>query len=119
MQLRLLLDENLSPDLVTTLEQLVPGVDIKYVRGPDSPPLGTPDPEILLFCEAEQRMLVTNNRKTMPGHERAHFSNGHHHFGIVYLRDGFSYGEYAEALHLLVGASEAEEWVDRSDWIPY
>lgn len=40
-------------------------------------------------------------------------------YGIFWLRAGFTYAEYAEAIHLLRAASEAEEWVNRTDWIPW
>jgi hypothetical protein len=74
---------------------------------------------VLIFCQAEQRALVTNNRKSMPAHERDHSAAGLHHFGIFWLRHVHSYREQAEAIHLLWAASEAEEWIDRTDWLPW
>lgn len=118
MRMRFLIDENLSPDLVDAIHHLEPQIDVKYVRGPDAPAEGTPDPAILEFCEREQRALITNNRKTMSGHERDHFALSGHHFGIFWLREGFSWGSYAADEFLLWAASEAEEWVDQSRWLP-
>jgi Domain of unknown function (DUF5615) len=119
VRMRFLIDENLSPDLIGAIKQLDASIDIKFVRGPDAPLEGTLDPDILLFCEAERRALITNNRTSMPAHERDHFAVGRRHYGVFWLRAGFTYSEYAEAIHLLWAASEAEEWVNRTDWIPW
>lgn len=62
------------------------------------PPLGTLAPDMLLYCESQQRMLVTNNRKSMPGHIADHLSAGHHHWGILQLTHEFSIGELSEQL---------------------
>lgn len=118
MRMKFLLDENLSPDFVAAIQQRDPTIDIKWVRGPETPPEGTLDPEVLLFCEAEQRALITNNRASMPGHEAEHFAAGHHHYGILQLHVGHSFGEYVDAILLFDGASETEEWIDRTEWIP-
>jgi len=119
MKMRFLIDKNLSLDFVSAIKQLDAAIDVVAVGADSAPPKGTLDPEILLFCEAEQRTLVTNNRASMPGHERDHFAAGRHHWGIFTLKDGFSIGAYAAAIHLLWAASEAEEWANLADWIPW
>lgn len=118
MRMRFLVDENLSPNLMEAVHQLEPHIDVKYVRGPDAPAEGTPDPAILEFFEREHRALITNNRKSMPGHERDHFAGGRHHYGIFWLREEFTLGSYAADIFLLWAASEAEEWIDQSRWLP-
>lgn len=85
---------------------------------PGAPALGTLDPDILWYCERDQRALVTENRATMPGHEAAHVASGHHHWGIFKLRGGHGLGVYLAELHLIWEASAAEEWVDQSRWLP-
>jgi hypothetical protein len=77
------------------------------------------DPEIVLYCEAEQRVLLTRNRESMPVHIAEHFAMGHHHWGVFRLRPGYSFGAYAAAIHLLWAASDAEEWIDRDEYIPW
>ena len=83
MRMRFLIDENLSPDLVGAIKQLDASIDVRFVRGPDAPPEGTPDPDILLFCEAERLALITNNRTSMPTHERDHFAAGRQHYNTL------------------------------------
>lgn len=116
--MKFLLDEHLPKSHVNAVKQFDPTIDILRVGGPNAPPLGTADPDLLIFCEAEQRALVTDNRSTMPGHEVDHFALGHHHWGVFEVRNGTSFGSLTRELQLLWGASEADEWIDRRVWIP-
>lgn len=118
MRVRFLIDEDLPPDYVRELRRYRPEIDVLRVGMAGAPDLGTLDPAILLFCEREQRALVTENRATMPGHEAVHLAAGHHHGGIFKLRRGYSFGAYLAELRLIWDASEADEWVDQSHWLP-
>ena len=51
-------------------------VDVVKVGGVDAPPFSTPDPDLLIWCEANDRILVTNDRNTMPGHFNDHLAAG-------------------------------------------
>lgn len=51
MRVRLLLDENLTPRLALAVRRAYPEVDVLRVGEPDTPPLGTLDPAILLYLE--------------------------------------------------------------------
>ncbi len=82
MKVRFLLDENLSPKLKVAVLRLNPTIDILRVDDPDAPPLGTLDPELLRFLELSQRILVTDNRKSMPRHLEAHWEAGGHIWGL-------------------------------------
>lgn len=118
MRVRFLIDEDLSPDYIQELRRYHPPLDVLRVGNEGAPPFSTLDPEILLYCEREQRALVTENRSTMPGHEVDHFAAGHHHWGIFKLRKGYGIGIYLTELRLIWDASEATEWIDQSLWLP-
>lgn len=118
MTIRFLLDENLWPMMQTLLLRHDPTIDVLRVGEKGAPPLGTSDVDILLYVERTQRILVTNNRKSMPDHVSAHFAAGHHHWGILQIRNARPLPEIVEALALIWGASTAEEWHNRTDWIP-
>ncbi len=118
MKVRFLLDENLSPRLALALRRTYPEMDVLRVGDPDAPPLGTSDPSILLFVEEAQRMLITRNRISMPGHVADHIGTGRRHWGILRIRPRASIAELREAIALIWGASEAEEWQDYFDWLP-
>lgn len=118
-KVRFLLDENLSPRLQSALRRSCPGIDVLRVGNSDAPALGTLDPDILRYLEAQQRALVTDNRISMPEHLREHHATGSHHWGIFLTRSSASLGQLLEALTLVWAASEADEWIDRVEWIPY
>src|SRR5262249_27942262 len=115
---RFLLDEDSPPWLARFLWRQEPALDIVYVGGPNAPPRRTPDRALLLFAEAEQRALITQDRNTMPGHARDHLAAGHHTWRVVILREGFPPRDYADAIILIWAASQAEEWQDRIEFIP-
>jgi hypothetical protein len=77
------------------------------------------DPDILIFCEDAQRVLVTDNWASMPTHVAGHFAAGRHHWGALEVRPGTGMGELASELDMFWFASEAEEWIDRFEYIPY
>lgn len=85
MSIRLLLDENLSPRLKTALLLRFPEMDVLRVGDEGTPPYGTSDPDILLYTEQAQRLLVTDNRTSMPGHITHHLTAGRHHWGVLYI----------------------------------
>jgi hypothetical protein len=119
MQIKFLLDENLSKRIKSAVLRINPEVDILCVGDPLTPPLGTLDPEILIYLEQSQRILVTDNRKSIPGHLQEHWENNHQIWGLFWVREGTNIGELAESIYLLWEISEAEEWVNVVDWIPY
>lgn len=118
MSIRLLLDENLSPRLKTALLLRFPEMDVLRVGDEGTPPYGTSDPDILLYTEQAQRLLVTDNRTSMPGHITHHLTAGRHHWGVLYISPRLSFAEILDEMCIVWGASTADEWLDHTDWIP-
>ncbi len=118
MKPRVLLDENLR-DYLDVVRQRDAAIDVVRVGDPGTPPLNADDQEVLRFCEAEQRLLVTQNRKSMPVEIAKHLAAGHHHWGVFRLRPGYGMGPNVDAIHLVWAASDAEEWIDWDDYIPW
>lgn len=116
--IRYLLDEHVDPALRTQLIRHEPDLVVWMLGDPGAPKRGTPDPEILLWCEANGFLLVTANRKSMPVHLRAHLSAGHHVPGILVLNPGMTIGATLDELLLIWGASEAEEYRDLLLYLP-
>jgi hypothetical protein len=119
MKVRFLLDENISPRVKAALLRLNPTIDVLRVGDPGTPSLGTLDPEIPRFLEVSQRLLITDNRISMPVHIEAHWAAGGHIGGLFWVRPETSIGRLAEELQLIWETSEAEEWIDKLDWIPF
>ncbi len=54
----------------------------------------------------------------MPEHLEEHWGDGGHIWGLVWLRSSGNLSIWAETIYLIWEATEAEEWIDRLDWIP-
>ena len=118
MNVRFLLDENLSPNLKAAVLRWDPTIDVTRVGDPGVPELSTLDPAILLYLETSQRALVTGNRKSIPLHIADHLIAGRHHWGVFLVRKGTPIGRLAEELYLIWATSAAEEWLDQERRIP-
>ena len=66
--LKYLLDENVKRVYQVQLLRQEPDLIVRMVGDPGNPCRGTPDPEILIWCETHGCVLVTNNRASMPIH---------------------------------------------------
>lgn len=104
-----LLDENLSPRLKLAILRLNSEIDILRVGDINTPALGTLDPEILIYLEKSQRILLTDNRKSMPEHIQAHWNNGGFIWGLFWLRPKATIRELAEDIVLIWETTEAAE----------
>ena len=119
MNMRFLLDENLTPRLKAALWRYDATIDVLRVGEESAPPLGTLDPDILRYLEATQRFLVTDNRSSIPSYTADHLATSGHHWGIAWIRPETRMGRIVESLYLIWATSEAEEWLDRTMWIPF
>ena len=60
--MRYLLDEHIAPSYSPQLLRAAPDLVAWLIGDPGAPPRGTLDPEILIWCEENGFILVTNNR---------------------------------------------------------
>ena len=74
MTLNYLLDENVDSNYKKQILRYNTDLVVWIVGEPDTPPKGTLDPDILLWCEEYNFVLVTNNRTSMPVHLRDHIA---------------------------------------------
>ena len=70
-QVRFLVDESLRLSLVAALRRAEPAMDVWRVGQAGMPAFGSPDPELLTFCDREKRLLVSLDRALMPDHVAA------------------------------------------------
>ena len=118
MKVCFLLDENVPLLLKRALLRREPRIDILRIGDAQSPPLGIPDPELLLFLEQSRRLLITLNRASMPAHLYSHHAAGRHTWGVLWVRKNTATRQLVEELVLIWEASEAEEWIDFTGDIP-
>jgi hypothetical protein len=114
--LRLVSDENFKGDLVRALQRRVPGFDCLRVQ--DLELASADDPTILAWCAAEQRILLTHDRQTMPGHALKRLDSNQFLAGLIVVDDRAPFGLVFADLLLLVTCSENSEWENRILFVP-
>ena len=121
MALQFLFDENVNAKLsqALTRHNLRGEFPIDFVRvgEPADLPLSATDREILIWSEKEKRILLTNDKQTMPVHLADHLNSGGHSPGIFMIRRGGRVVTLCEYLIAAAYASEPNEWIDRITYI--
>ncbi|MFM9265639.1 DUF5615 family PIN-like protein [Tychonema sp. BBK16] len=119
MPLKYILDENVDPIYKVGLSKNESDLIVWAVGEPNCPPRGTLDPEILLWCEEYNFILVTNNRKSMPVHLVDHINEGRHIPGIFILNVKLTVGQNVDELIFLAQASFEREYQDQLIHLPH
>lgn len=121
MALSFVLDEHLRGPLWRGICQHnaadVDVLDVLRVGDVASSPLGTSDQDLLLWCEAHGRVLVTSDWTSMPGHFTRPLQAGHHIPGVLYLKPGWRIPSVIATLLLLHQALDPAALLDQSDYI--
>lgn len=117
-KIRYLLDENVNPILRSEILRREPSLIVWQVGMLGAPDYGTLDPEILIWCEENDFILLTRNRKSMPGHLQDHLAQGRQASGIFVLNENASAGETIEELLLIAAASDFEEYQNLILYMP-
>ena len=113
-----LLDECVPAPLLDALSR--PGVelDVAHVGDAEMPKRGAADSELLFFCEAHKRILITVDRKSLPVHIAAHFAGGQHTYGVLLIAPNKAWRQIYDEIVLIAACSGAEEWIDRTVFLP-
>ncbi|MFB2898687.1 hypothetical protein ACE1CI_37715 [Aerosakkonemataceae cyanobacterium BLCC-F50] len=118
MIIQYLIDENVNPLYPQQLRRREPELVIQVVGEPATPPKGTLDPEILIWCETYGCILVTNNRRSMPVHLADHLAQDRHIPGIFILNQDMGIGETINELIMIAKYSFKTEYQDRITFLP-
>lgn len=118
MKPRFLLDENVESAVQRQVRRQDIRIEILAVGDPGMPPLRSKDQTILQWIENSGHILVTWDRRTMPGHIADHYNAGGRLPGVLLIRHGSTLGQIVQALSLIWSASEAEEYQDTVQYIP-
>lgn len=108
-------DADLDGRILRGLRRTAPEIDIRTAS--DAGLAGLKDPEVLRIAADSGRILVSQDRRTMPAHF-AQFSNTAKSPGVILLREALSISMAIDELILIWSASQAEEWTGRLVWIP-
>jgi hypothetical protein len=115
MRVRYQADADLDGRIIRGLRRLAPEIDVRTAS--DASLAGLPDLEVLRVAADSERILVSQDRRTMPGHFVG-FLTGSESQGVILLREAISIAVAIDELLLIWSASEAEEWKNRLVWIP-
>src|SRR5262245_44857433 len=75
-----------------------PPIEVTRVGDPPALPLGTTDPELLLWAERETRVIVTPHKGAVRGHLVDHLAAGRHSAGVFRRRPGRPWSVLLDAL---------------------
>lgn len=122
MSLAFLLDENLPGRVVRAIQRhnLASELPLDAVRVGDMPelPLGVDDSTVLLWAESAGRILISEDKHTLPNHLDVHLAAGRHSPGVFLVRPAISLSALIEYLALVAHLTEPFEWQDRVTFIP-
>ena len=114
--LRLLADENFNGDIVRALLLRQPDLDI--VRVQDVGLTGAGDPDILTWAAANDRIILTHDRATLPDYAYERLAAGKKLPGVFIVNDRFPVGDATREILLIIAVSEQPEWSDRVVYLP-
>ena len=122
MPLAFLLDEHLRGVLWRAIQRhnaagLEP-LDALRVGDPPDLPLGTLDPDILLWAESAGRILISRDASTLDGHLANHLQAGHHCPGIFMVRRRCPLPQVVDFLVEAAYRSDAANWENHIEYIP-
>ena len=115
MRARFQADADLDARIIRGLKRRQPEVDFQTAEVAGL--RGLADQDVLRIAADSNRILVTHDRRTMPGHfER--FVASRTSPGVIVIPKDVSIGIVVEELALIGAASQAEEWHNRLVWVP-
>jgi hypothetical protein len=114
--LRLLADENFNGEVVRGLLLRQPDFDI--VRVQDVGLAGADDPDLLSWAAANNRIILTHDRATMPDYAYERLATGEMLAGVFIVNDRLPVGQAIQEILLIVSCSEQSEWSGRVVHLP-
>jgi hypothetical protein len=113
---RLLADENLNDDIVRGLLLRQPDLDVVRVR--DAGLSGANDPDILAWAAANNRVVLTHDRATLPDYAFERLAAREAMTGVFVVNDRLPVGQAIQEILLVVACSEQAEWNGRVVHLP-
>ena len=115
MKVRYQADADLNEDIVTGVRRRAPEIDFQTAH--EAGLGGMKDFEVLALAASEGRILVTHDRRTMPGHFGKFVESGNSP-GLFIVPQYAELLPVIEELILIWSASEAEEYVNSVRAVP-
>ncbi len=115
MKVRFQADADLNEVLVKAVLRREPSMDFQTARAARL--AGVSDEDVLALAAASDRIVVTHDRRTMPGHF-GRFINANTSPGVLIVPQSMPVAQVVDELVLVWAASDAEEWLNRLAVLP-
>ena len=116
MHPKFLLDENVSDiylDAILRFNRNAPfPIEVRHVGDSVELPKGISDPELLLWAERHDYILVSHDKKTLRHHLADHLAKGHHSPGLFLFSLGAPVQDIIELLAVAAQSDDHLEWQD-------
>jgi hypothetical protein len=109
-------DADLDFDIVLAVRRREQTVD--FASAADSGLIGLGDPEVLEIAAQQGRILITHDRRTMPGHLRNRLNGGAESPGLFIVSQFEPIGPVVEVLMMVWAASDPAEWHNQIRHLP-
>jgi len=116
---RFLFDEDVPRALLFSVIAKERTVQLRSVGTEGGPAKGTTDEQLLMEAEKTAEALITRDAKDNAGSCDKSLGRGPEYLGSVYSTARISIPELVESIILIWAASEAEEWQDRIEYLPW
>jgi hypothetical protein len=114
--IRLAADQNLDERIVRALVDRLPELDIVRIRDADL--ARATDPQVLEWAAAQERVLLTHDRATMPEYAFERVRSGRRMPGVVEVPPTLPLARVVEDLALLAECSHNGEWEGQVLYLP-
>lgn len=108
-------DADFNHKIVLGLRRREPALDFRDAH--EGGLIGVPDPSVLRIAAESGRILVSHDRKTMPGH-LWRFIDDSPSPGVIIVSQDLDIGLAIEDLLLIWVASDAAEWRNQLGFVP-
>jgi len=115
MKARFQADASLRAAIVSGVRRREPSIDFLSARVLADK---TPDPIVLALAAADDRILVSHDVHTMPGHFADFVRSAGSSPGLFLIPQRLPVVESIEQIVLIWSVSEAEEWRNTLVWLP-
>lgn len=106
--LKILVDQDFDHDILRGVLRRLPELD--FITAFEAGLSEIEDAHLLLWASADQRILLTHDRKTMPTHYAALLEKGEDLAGVFIVPRRLAIGQAIEELEMMIACSENEEW---------
>jgi Domain of unknown function (DUF5615) len=117
---KFLIDENIATYFQEAIIQVEPSIEVFCVGEVGMPAKGTSDPDLLEWADRHGFVLVSFDKNTLNGYINDRFSQGKHHAGLLLIpRPGtVNLKAIVDDMILLWMATDSQEWIDRTEYLP-